>query len=99
VSSLPWVIGNGSVDQVDGFVGAIDEVAIYDRALTEARVRAHRGLADDPAAYREAVMADGPIGYWRLDEPAGTLARDETGQWDGTYVGDLAQGQPGAVSP
>src|SRR3954470_6299940 len=36
--------------------------------------------------YREAVIADAPIGYWRLGD-TGAIARDEMGHFDGTYTG------------
>jgi len=62
----------------------------------------------DPAAtdggktrngYRATVIADGPLGYWRLGEPAGTMkAHDETGQFDGIYVGNCMLGVTGIVA-
>lgn len=36
--------------------------------------------------YRQAVMTDNPLGYWRLDEPSGTTAADQTTNYDLTYV-------------
>lgn len=36
--------------------------------------------------YRDVVMADTPSGYWRLGD-SGTTARDETGQYPGTFEG------------
>ena len=37
-------------------------------------------------AYRAAVIADSPLGYWRLADE-GTIAHDEIGQFDGTIIG------------
>jgi concanavalin A-like lectin/glucanase superfamily protein/fibronectin type III domain protein len=37
--------------------------------------------------YRTAVMGDGPLGYWRLDETSGTTALDQIGLLNGTYKG------------
>ncbi|HVH46512.1 MAG TPA: LamG domain-containing protein [Labilithrix sp.] len=51
-----------------------------------------------PSAYREAVMADAPIAYWRLGETSGTTAKDEVGAHPGSYRGNLQLGQPGALS-
>jgi hypothetical protein len=49
-------------------------------------------------AYRDAVMADGPVGYWRLAETAGN-ALDETGNaTGGRYNGGVTRGVPGALS-
>jgi hypothetical protein len=61
----------------------------------------HDAMADSTATggYRAAVMADGPVGYWRLGEPPGTLsAKDEIGAHDGLYQGTLTLGAPGATS-
>lgn len=55
-------------------------------------------FAADPAAYRDAVMALGPLAYWRLGEASGSVAADETGAYPGTYVGSPTLGAPGALS-
>lgn len=48
--------------------------------------------------YRDAVMADGPIGYWRLAETVGN-ALDETGNAaGGRYNGGVTRGVPGALA-
>ncbi len=48
--------------------------------------------------YMDTVLADNPIGYWRLGETSGPAALDAVspGQ-DGTYVGGVSLGQPGAL--
>jgi hypothetical protein len=39
------------------------------------------------------------VGYWRLGEAAGPITSDSSGDgYDGTYVGNPALGQPGAIS-
>ena len=45
-------------------------------------------------AYRQAVLADSPSSYWRLEETSGTVARDERGVRDGTYSGGVRLGVP-----
>ncbi|MEA2506241.1 MAG: phosphatidylinositol-3-phosphatase [Actinomycetota bacterium] len=51
------------------------------------------------AGYRDAILADKPVAYWRLGEdPGATVATSATGQYDGTYVGSPALGQPGLIS-
>lgn len=48
--------------------------------------------------YREEVLADAPVGYWRLGEASGTVAKDSSGNGrDGTYVGGVTLGAAGAV--
>ncbi len=50
----------------------------------------------DPAALRAAILADGPRGYWPLDEQAGNVAYDRSGfARNGTYNGAVGLGQPG----
>jgi hypothetical protein len=49
------------------------------------------------SSYADAVIADGPLGYWRLDDTTPALARDEMGQHDGSYSGACVLGVPGAL--
>lgn len=49
--------------------------------------------------YVQEVLADSPIGYWRLGETSGTNANDETSNnYDGTYSATYTLGQPGPVA-
>ena len=41
------------------------------------------------------VLADGPIAYYRLAETGGTVAKDETGNHNGTYAGSIDYNQAG----
>src|SRR5712664_2937528 len=48
--------------------------------------------------YSSVVLAKGPVGYWRLGEAAGPTALDASGNcYDGTYLGNPAFGQTGAI--
>src|SRR5262249_27898657 len=48
--------------------------------------------------YAATILADGPVGYWRLGEPSGTIAHDLSGHGnDGAFTGGVLLGQPGAV--
>jgi len=48
--------------------------------------------------YRDAIMADHPVGYWRLAETTGN-ALDETGNaTGGRYNGGVTRGVPGALA-
>src|SRR5215831_14920886 len=52
------------------------------------------------SAYSSAVLADHPVAYYRLGETSGTTAVDSSGNGsNGTYVGGVALGQPGALLP
>jgi beta-glucanase (GH16 family) len=94
----------GSWDTASEFLsGAVDEVAIYAKALTSAQVANHfnQGSATPPtpppppppaSAYRTAVVGDGPAAYWRLGESSGTAAADTVGPNTGTYRNGVALG-------
>ena len=48
--------------------------------------------------YSNAVLADHPVGYWRLGESGGATAADSSGFGrDGTYIGGVTLGVPGAI--
>jgi hypothetical protein len=49
-------------------------------------------------SYREAIVADGPVSYWRLGESSGDFAADAMGRNPGEYLNGVVYGQPGAIS-
>jgi hypothetical protein len=55
-----------------------------------------------PSAYSDTVLGDGAIGYWRLGESDSSLpaanAADPSGATDGTYLGNVTVGMPGALA-
>ena len=62
------------------FNGSIDDVAIYDRALSAEEIRMlryDRPDTDDPSL----------VGYWDFDEGEGQIAGDSAGGNDGTVIG------------
>lgn len=65
--------------------GSIDEAAIYNYALSPARVLAHF-QAGVGGAYQAAVRGDRPSVYYRLGEPTGTF-KDTLGGDDATATG------------
>jgi hypothetical protein len=59
------------------FTGDLDEVAVYPTALSAGRISAHYGRASScGTAYEDAVLADSPKLYYRLDETSGTRVVD-----------------------
>ena len=88
------------------FDGSVDEVAIYGKVISPAQVAAHyaNGTATPPSpAYNQLVLADSPLGYWRLDEaqlPPLPVAVD-TGSLgaiaNGVYLNGAHGGQSGAI--
>jgi len=50
-------------------------------------------------AYRDAVIADAPIAYWRFGETSGAVALDESGHGNhAAYSGNCVFGAPGAIA-
>ena len=45
--------------------------------------------------FGQAVLHDGAVGYWRLDETSGVAARDSVAGQDGAYTPKVLRGQPG----
>jgi hypothetical protein len=71
---------------VDHFPGSIDEVAIWDRALSDTEVRT--------AVSRDNVQ----VGHWRFDEPNGlTAANNVSGGAAGVLTGGASFTTPGMV--
>lgn len=48
--------------------------------------------------YKAQVMADSPLGYWRLDETSGTTIVDAANGHNGTISGTYTLNQPGAIA-
>jgi trimeric autotransporter adhesin len=57
--------------------------------------RQHGGDAAG-SSYRDAVIADSPVAYWRLDD-TGTTALDQMGHDNGTYSGTCTHSVAGAL--
>ncbi len=49
-------------------------------------------------SYPTAVLADNPISYWRLGEAGGSIAEDEKGANNGSYINGPTLGAPGALA-
>ncbi len=108
-----WRLGGDNLDgwpsrpNANNFVGAVDEVAIYPTALTQAQVLAQfeasgRTSVIPPApadTYGAAVYADEPDLYWRFAETDGTKALDSGKSLnDGTYRNGVSLGAAGRIA-
>lgn len=49
-------------------------------------------------SYRDEVLADNPVGYWRLGDQVGHAASDESGAPSGSLRGGVTLGVPGALA-
>jgi hypothetical protein len=97
----------GRGDNSFWFDGTVDEAAIYAKVLSPTQISAHyaNGINASPApAYDQLVQAEGPLAYWRLNEPqlpALAVALNVGGLGataNGTYFNGAFGGQPGAIA-
>jgi len=84
--------------------GAIDELAVWNVALSDETIRLH---FEQPHArfglvmrtFRQVVLDDGPLGYWPLDDSEGDTVEDLSGNgYTGTCLGGVVLGHPAGVS-
>jgi len=98
--ALPMFIGAGANGASNYLNGGLDEVAIYPYALTAQQVANHYAAASATrSVYSAVVISDVPRGFWRLDDPSGTTATDDSGNGkNGTYINSPTLGVPGPLS-
>ncbi|HEX5016502.1 MAG TPA: LamG domain-containing protein [Actinomycetes bacterium] len=77
------------------FDGVIDEVAIYNTALSAARVKAHYDVG--ASAYAREVFSDSPVAYYRMGEPSGDVL-DDMGGDSGAATGSLTRDVVGGLN-
>ncbi|MBN1815708.1 MAG: hypothetical protein JW828_00010 [Sedimentisphaerales bacterium] len=63
------------------FPGMLDDIRIFNRALTDAEVE---------TVVLNGDVADGLVGHWDFNDGQGTTATDLASGWNGTLVGDSA---------
>ena len=103
IGSRVHQLGIGFDSDTAGFwSGSLDEVAIYQYALTPAQIRAHYAanplsVPYAPGSYPALVLKDGARNYWRLGEASGTTAVDVVSGVNGTISGGVTLGQAGAL--
>ncbi len=59
---------------------------------------AAKGADSAPSRYRDTVLADEPVSYWRLGISLGLVARELVGGRNGMYLGGITLGQAGALA-
>ena len=96
-SSSPLEIARYSQTSTTVPGATIDEVAFYNTVLSASRVAAHYEAG--ASIYKEVVLADAPLVYYRLDETSGTTAIDVSGGGNnGTYSSSPTLGVAGALA-
>jgi hypothetical protein len=98
-----------SAHPADSADGAVRDSAVADSPVADTAVRdaptadagadsPAEGQADAGSVYAASVLSDAPLAYWRMDDAAGTVARDATGNGnDGQYVGGVTLATGGAL--
>lgn len=83
---------------VGGANGRLDEVAIYNSALSASRISTHYQVGITPL-YSDAVLADSPVWWGRLAEKTGTVMANSSGAAgrDGIYGGSPTLGVAGLI--
>ena len=76
-----WIGGNRPYGEY--FQGLIDEVRVYDRALSAAEVRAEMSR---PIRSARATSAPGLVAAYAFDRGSGTLAADTSGRGNGGAI-------------
>lgn len=96
--------GDASGQDFRYFDGALDHVAIYDRALTAGQAAQHYAAAVSSAPAQspveKSILALNPCHYWRMEETYGRSALDSVGNWTLNVVGaQLELGSEGVRPP
>jgi hypothetical protein len=85
---VPCSVGTAFVLNISGATGARGWITW----------EAYRSVQVVPSNYSAMVLADQPVGYWRLGESSGTVAADSSGRGrTGTYINGPTLGVPGVA--
>jgi hypothetical protein len=96
-TGAPLLIGGSDYGSglTEPFPGVVDDVAVYNSALTAAKIRTHYNAG---RCYKDGVLADSPVGYWRLGETSGSTATENIRGRHGSYIGTPTLNQTGALN-
>lgn len=99
-TNLPGATGTAlSISGVDATKTGSYLVTVGNVAGNVDSATATLSIRTPPAgSFEAALVSDGPVSYWRLDETSGTTAFDHIGGHDGTYSASVARGTPGALN-
>ncbi|WP_436698720.1 Kelch repeat-containing protein [Nocardioides sp. BYT-33-1] len=96
-ASQPWTDANSAIttwgSHEQYFDAGTGQRAFNNHVVGEGEVESSAG----GGTYRQAVMQDNPMAYWRLDEASGTTMTSQTGTKHGVYGPGITYGAPGAV--
>ncbi|MCY2989793.1 MAG: FG-GAP-like repeat-containing protein, partial [Planctomycetota bacterium] len=91
-------IGGWVNDTGHRFIGSLDDVALFTRALTAAEIQAEYA-AKSGGTYSATVLSQSPAAYYRLGETSGTVAADASGNGNyGSFGTGVTPGAAGALT-
>ncbi len=93
----PIVIGRNVVVPADTWQGLIDEVDLFNRALSPAEIQAIYNAGSAGKCVPPPPQARA-LAHWKFNETAGTTAHDSVGTYDGTLSATGAGFVPSGVS-
>ncbi len=103
-SGLTVNTSTGTISGTPGTAGSYPVIVkVTDQRGTSASVSFTWTVTSPPAPssslYDGVVLADNPLGYWRLGETGGPTAADSSGNgWHGAYLGAPVFGRTGALT-
>jgi len=77
--------------------GNIQELAIYNSALSASQVEQHYLVGLKDRTYERLIRLEEPVNYWKFDEGSGSTATDEIGSDNLTYQGSPTLGEPSLI--
>lgn len=84
VTTQSLTLGSYAADLNSGLYGYMDEVAVWNRALNEAEIKALYSGGNGKFYGTKTINWSGLQSYYRLDETSGTTAYDSVGAINGT---------------
>lgn len=85
-SQTLWLSGLGMADDQTTYYARVSNLYTDTNSDPATLTVQARAVSVPVTRYAKVVMADGPVAYWRLDEPEGSsTAVDAAGSFDGTY--------------
>lgn len=73
--------------------GTLDEVAIYNSALSGASILANYNAGDNAGGYEALILGKSPLGYWRMNDDGGTIIDSSGNNNDGSMYGRRSANQ------
>jgi beta-lactam-binding protein with PASTA domain len=78
--------GAAQRDGLNAFNGVLDDIRLYDQALSQKEIQTLAGHSTTPPS----PSSDGLAAHWKLDETQGTTAFDSMGKYNGALTGNPA---------